>query len=811
MTEINSSSGDDIEKVQYDEQSTSSPKTGGKKAKLNDGTARDVGQQSVIVSNVKELDSGQLVLANNAEEHVQELVIVENEENLIEQPAIVGNEDENIVEGPENADNEEENVVDEPVNADNEEGNVFEEPVNPDNEEKNVAGESVITENEQNNVIEDSVTADNEENIIEELVIADNEEEHFGEQTVMIDTEEENVAEQTVITDNDDNIFPEISESTNGDEWIAGNTEDPINEVIIPTPSTSAQALLMDMPGPSTSTGYRKRNTPHRHIDDDSLDDSDLSPDENYSLPRLDNTSNFDSNTDMETDDINRALDLGISSSDDEEEGLDNSDEITDDDDDDDDAWSRSNDDTYSDDGAEDTPPVLLKQRPKHKYSMLKEVLKREIGLTSPRGTTTKDDAIFAQRFYSSLHAVFRMEKVHSLNKHRGCVNSINFHPEGHLLASGSDDTTVIIWDWARRIPLHTVKTGHKSNVFQSKFLNFNSSSQLNIVTCARDGQVRLAQCGSAGGSWSRRRLAAHGKAANKLHVTPLEPHSVLSAGEDGFVLHCDLRVDTVNKVIQVKERNAAVALYSLHGHPFDSKQLVVAGRDKFVRVYDRRKATKPIAIYCPSALTEESTDIKKTMRLSAIHLTCAVYNHDGTEILASYSDDDIYLFNTKTDEYNKDAKDGYSRRYSGHRNSATLKGVTYFGPKSEYILSGSDCGYIYMWEKHTESIVQWRQGDANGMVNIVEPHPRFPILASGGLDKDVKIWAPYSNEDPNYHGLSSTIRLNTATNWQSPLFNDFLPTLYRSWRGENSIVVEAEDLPYGGNVEFEANICTTF
>lgn len=25
--------------------------------------------------------------------------------------------------------------------------------------------------------------------------------------------------------------------------------------------------------------------------------------------------------------------------------------------------------------------------------------------------------------------------------------------------------------------------------------------------------------------------------------------------------------------------------------------------------------------------------------------ITCAVYNHDGTEILASYSDDDIYLF----------------------------------------------------------------------------------------------------------------------------------------------------------------------
>lgn len=61
----------------------------------------------------------------------------------------------------------------------------------------------------------------------------------------------------------------------------------------------------------------------------------------------------------------------------------------------------------------------------------------------------------------------------------------------GQLLASGSDDTNVVLWDWARNKPLSTIKTGHKSNVFQSKFLFLNAKSQVNIVTCARDGQVR--------------------------------------------------------------------------------------------------------------------------------------------------------------------------------------------------------------------------------------------------------------------------------------------------------------------------------
>lgn len=59
------------------------------------------------------------------------------------------------------------------------------------------------------------------------------------------------------------------------------------------------------------------------------------------------------------------------------------------------------------------------------------EIINREMGLTFPSGKTTKEDVMFERRFYGSLHAIYRMKKLHHLNKHRGCVNSINFHPEG--------------------------------------------------------------------------------------------------------------------------------------------------------------------------------------------------------------------------------------------------------------------------------------------------------------------------------------------------------------------------------------------
>lgn len=50
-------------------------------------------------------------------------------------------------------------------------------------------------------------------------------------------------------------------------------------------------------------------------------------------------------------------------------------------------------------------------------------------------------------------------------------------------------------------------------------------------------------------------------------------------------------------------------------------------------------------------------------------HVTCAVYNHDGSEVVATYNDDDIFLFDTR----HSDGAD-YVHKYEGHRNSSTGK-----------------------------------------------------------------------------------------------------------------------------------------
>jgi len=126
-------------------------------------------------------------------------------------------------------------------------------------------------------------------------------------------------------------------------------------------------------------------------------------------------------------------------------------------------------------------------------------------------------------------------------------------------------------------------------------------------------------------------------------------------------------------------------------------------------------------------------------------NVTAIVFSYDGSEIIGTYNDEDIYLFETEQTNENE-----YVHRYKGHRNNATVKGVNFYGPRSEFIVSGSDCGHIYFCEKQSETIVQFLPGDEGGVVNVLEPHPTCAILATSGLDHDVKIWVP-SCEDPKF------------------------------------------------------------
>lgn len=190
------------------------------------------------------------------------------------------------------------------------------------------------------------------------------------------------------------------------------------------------------------------------------------------------------------------------------------------------------------------------------------------------------------------------------------------------------------------------------------------------------------------------------------------------------------------------------LSLHSIIIDPRNPNHFSIGGSDEYARLYDKRilqqgpasiTAGRPVDTFCP----------KHLIKTHDTHITGMSYSNTN-ELLVSYSSDLISLFQKDMGlgpypvALSKDHLDSLEepQTYSGHRNSFTLKGVSFFGPNSEYVMSGSDCGHIFIWNKKDGRFVHVLEGDRH-IVNQVEPHPNIPVLASSGLEKSIKLWAP--------------------------------------------------------------------
>lgn len=376
------------------------------------------------------------------------------------------------------------------------------------------------------------------------------------------------------------------------------------------------------------------------------------------------------------------------------------------------------------------------------------KILKRELGPTHP--------STFSRAISSSEVLVKRIDLCGKLNGHEGCVNTVEFNFTGDRIVSGSDDRQVMFWNWAAKTLVFSYPSGHHDNIFQARIMPFTDDRK--IVTSAADGQVRLGQV-LENGHVETKRLGKHQGRIHKLAVEPGSPHILYSCGEDGFVQHFDLRSNSSTKLFSCsslaennkRQYSSSMRLNAIVIDPRNPNYFALGASDKYARVYDIRmnhcdpssNLDRPVNTFCP----------KHLIKTRDVHVTGLAYSN-MSELLVSYNDDLIYLFQknmglgptplTVPPDDLENAED--PQVYAGHRNSLTVKGVSFFGPSSEYIMSGSDCRHIFIWKKKGARLVRVMVGDRR-IVNDVEAHPTIPVLASCGLEKNIKLWAPTSKD----------------------------------------------------------------
>ncbi|KAL8142533.1 hypothetical protein V2J09_015565 [Rumex salicifolius] len=371
---------------------------------------------------------------------------------------------------------------------------------------------------------------------------------------------------------------------------------------------------------------------------------------------------------------------------------------------------------------------------------------------------------------------VLKLDVLRKLEKHRGCVNTVSFNAAGDILVSGSDDRKVILWDWETgRIKL-SFHSRHCGNVFQAKFMPY--SDDRSIVTCGADGLVRYAEIAD-GGDIEISSLGSHDGRAHKLAIEPGSPHVFYTCGEDGLVQHFDLRTKANTKLLTcslIDDRRSYTPINQLNTIAIDPRNpylFAVGGADEYARLYDIRKYKwdgsndfdQPVDFFCPQHLIGDER----------VGITGVAFS-DSSELLVSYNDENIYLFtkdmglgsdpvafspsSTSNDSCDRGAglapetnpgdvetdEKPAPQVYKGHRNCDTVKGVGFFGPRCEYVVSGSDCGRIFIWKKKGGELIRVMEADED-VVNCIEPHPHIPMLASSGIEHNIKIWTPNAEQ----------------------------------------------------------------
>ena len=115
-------------------------------------------------------------------------------------------------------------------------------------------------------------------------------------------------------------------------------------------------------------------------------------------------------------------------------------------------------------------------------------------------------------------------------------------------------------------------------------------------------------------------------------------------------------------------------------------------------------------------------------------------------------------------DSANECPQQGALGMLGGHINYATfLKNVSFFGPRDEYVISGSDSGHLWIWttasgnldtlcpEDRSCRVVNVLKADSH-TCNGVVPHPIAPILASYGIDRYL---STIHHHTPHSHSLT--------------------------------------------------------
>ncbi len=283
------------------------------------------------------------------------------------------------------------------------------------------------------------------------------------------------------------------------------------------------------------------------------------------------------------------------------------------------------------------------------------------------------------------------------LQGHTGEVTSVSFSPNGQMLASASEDASIRLWSIEHGTTLKTLQ-GHIRWVWA---VAFSPDGQ----TLASGGDDRTIRLWKVETGICRKTLQGHTSWVTSLSFSP-NGHSIASSSEDGSVRLWSVQDGTCFKLLQ----GHSSCVWEVTFNP-DGQILASGSADLSVRLWDIQGVT------CLKTFQGRTNGVRSVS-----------FSPDGSMLASGSHDALVRLWDWQQET---------CKALPGHTN--WIWAVAFY-PNGQMVASASQDQSIRLWDVQNSTCCQTLQGHTSWVCSV-SFSPNGQMLASGSHDDSVRLW----------------------------------------------------------------------